>query len=196
VRIKKHILTKLTLQLYVAWIHTRCTLLRKLASEEPFPDFKTVEELLEDVERGDEKAVKRAKELRQIIAGYTPEQEGDITIWAEWIGTFDLAARESFRDLSKGVGVLTADYIVSLSTYRETLVSNLQRKWHVGSSSRGSDNKIVKHLDTIVARLLLVLTPDVTAPDAPEPLLGGMMLNYAWTFLNTVKTGIAEVSGT
>ncbi|KAG2130761.1 hypothetical protein DEU56DRAFT_757826 [Suillus clintonianus] len=179
--------------LYVAWIHTQCSLLRKLTSEEPFPDFKTIEELLDDVEHNVAGAAAKVKELREQIAGYTPEQEGDITIWAEWIGTFDIAARQAFRDLSKGVGVMTSEYIVSLSTYRETLIGHLRRKWRVGSTSRGSENKIVKHLDMIVARLLLVLTPDASANHAPEPLLGGMMLDYAWTYLTTVKTGIAEI---
>jgi hypothetical protein len=178
---------------FVAWINTRCTTLKRLASDEPFPDFKTVEKLLDDVEQGDEEAQKQVKKLRETIEGYAEEEEGDISIWGEVLEKVDSQVRETFRDSQKSLGRMTPEYVMQLSTYREGVLAVLQKTWLGGNAGRGKDNMIIRRLDSVMARVLLVLTPDVNADTAPEPLLGGMMLDYAWDYFQTVKIGIAEV---
>ncbi|KAG1726753.1 hypothetical protein EDB19DRAFT_1833324 [Suillus lakei] len=169
---------------FVAWINTRCTTLKRLASDEPFPDFKTVEKLLDDVEQGDEEAQKQVKKLRETIEGYAEEEEGDISIWGEVLEKVDS---------QKSLGRMTPEYVMQLSTYREGVLAVLRKTWLGGNAGRGKDNMIIRRLDSVMARVLLVLTPDVNADTAPEPLLGGMMLDYAWDYFQTVKIGIAEI---
>jgi hypothetical protein len=180
--------------LYVTWIETRCTTLRRLASEEPFPDYKTVEGLLEAVEGGDQDAYQQVAKLRATMAEYTEEEQGDISIWAEVFEKVDTQTKSSLRDVTKMVGQMTPEYVMALSKYRQGIVVILKKAWQVGNAPRGTDNKIVKHLDSVIARVLLQLTPDISQEWAPEPLLSGFMLDYVWASMMTVKAGIAEVS--
>ncbi|KAG0692122.1 hypothetical protein DFH29DRAFT_1009329 [Suillus ampliporus] len=163
--------------LFVMWIKKRCQTLRQLGSPTTFPDHKTVEALLQKAEKGDEAAKSEVHELRQSILAYGRDEEGDISMWAEVMDELDAHAITAFDEVQDSMEDMTSTYISRLSSYRQNVIEALKKKWSLNDVVKGGDNKIVQHLDRVVARVLLHLTPDAEEPRAPEPLIGGFMLD-------------------
>jgi hypothetical protein len=171
----------------------RCDVLKRLGSKKEFPDYETVQRLLDDAEAGDETAKKRVGELREMIASYDAEEDGDLGMWAEVLDDLDKHAQAAFTDTQEYLEEMTPKYIVALSSYRENVLHCLQKAWFK-HGTKATDNEITAHLDRVRARVAILLMPEEGAGSAPEPLLCGFMMDYAWNFMTQVEQGIAEVS--
>ncbi|KAG1718551.1 uncharacterized protein EDB91DRAFT_1089989, partial [Suillus paluster] len=129
----------------------------------------TVEKLLDRAENDDEAAKKKLKELRMSIENCKSDEEGDLAIWAEVIGpldkhtaVFQQAAKDSLQEMVPA-------YVGPLSTYRQHSVATLKKAWlSSGKGTQGGDNHIFQHLDRVIARVMLHLTPDEDEVQAPE----------------------------
>ncbi|KAG2335348.1 hypothetical protein BDR05DRAFT_954142, partial [Suillus weaverae] len=181
-------------QLYVSWIESRCKTLMRLSSCAPFPSYASVRHLLEKSEKGDKEAKVKLAELRKSIASCESADEGELSIWAEVIDKID-SHTSAFNDHIDSMEEMSPSYIEALSTYRNNVIRTLRHAWLVnkGNDTADGDNQIMKHLDSIIARVALHLTPSENAERAPEPLLGGFLMNYAWECMTKVKAGIAEI---
>ncbi|KAG2029474.1 hypothetical protein BDR03DRAFT_1018338 [Suillus americanus] len=180
--------------LYVLWIESRCKMLMRLSSHAPFPSYATVRQLLEKSEKGDTEAKDKLTELRQSMASCGPADEGELSIWAEVIEKLD-SHTSAFDDHTDMMEDMSPSYIEALSTYRNKVIRTLLHAWSVkeGNHAADGENQIMKHLDSIIARVALHLTPSENAERAPEPLLGGFLMNYAWKYMTKLKAGIAEI---
>jgi hypothetical protein len=170
----------------------RCNVLKRLGAKEEFPDYATVQGLLDHAEAGDESAKKKVADLRQTIARYEPQEDGDLGMWAEVMDELDKHARAAFDENVENLEEMSADYIVPLSSYREDVLQSLQKAWFK-RGAKPTDNDITAHLDRVMARVAIQLTPEEGAESAPEPLLCGFMLDYGWDCMTSVEYGIAEV---
>ena len=105
----------------------------------------------------------------------------------------DRHAQTAFTECQEHLEEMTPAYIAALSSYRQDVLRSLQTTWFK-RGVKATDNDITKHLDRVMARVAIYLTPEQGAEKAPEPLLCGFMLDYAWKFMTEVDHGIAEVS--
>ncbi|KAG1802532.1 uncharacterized protein BJ212DRAFT_1304810 [Suillus subaureus] len=180
--------------LYVSWIESRCKTLAMLSSRAPFPSHMAVRKLVEKSENGDKTAKDELTELRRVITSCLPADEGELSIWAPVLDKIDSHA-SIFADHADIIEEMSPSYIAALSTYRNNVIRTLRQAWLGNDSNRSADgeNTIFKHLDSIIARVALHLTPTETAERAPEPLLGGFLMDYAWNYMIKVKEAIAEI---
>ncbi|KAG1717317.1 hypothetical protein EDB19DRAFT_1923437 [Suillus lakei] len=178
--------------LYVSLADMRCTLLCKLASKKAFPSYKDVNSLLTKAKAGDAAAAIKVKALRESIADCEPKDEGDLSMWAEVISAIDTHAATTLEAVSGFMEEMSPTYVSPLSTYRDQVIKTLQQKWGLSSRFEAGENEILDHQDSVVARVLLQLTPDDTTAQAPAPLLGGFTLDYIWSCLTRVQLGIGE----
>ncbi|KAG1729012.1 hypothetical protein EDB19DRAFT_1832554 [Suillus lakei] len=155
-----------------------CTLLCKLASKKVFPSYKDVNSLLTKAKASDAAAAIKVKALRESITDCEPKDEGNLSMWAEVISAIDTHAAMTLEAVSGFMEDMSPTYMSPLSTYRDQVIKTLQQKWGLSNS--------------VVARVLLQLTPDDTTAQAPAPLLGGFTLDYIWSCLTRVQLGIGE----
>ncbi|KAG2028364.1 hypothetical protein BDR03DRAFT_988505, partial [Suillus americanus] len=151
-------------QLYVSWIESRCKTLMRLSSCAPFPSYASVRHLLEKSEKGDKEAKVKLAELRKSIASCESADEGELSIWAEVIDKID-SHTSAFNDHIDSMEEMSPSYIEALSTYRNNVIRTLRHAWLVnkGNDTADGDNQIMKHLDSIIARVALHLTPSENA---------------------------------
>jgi hypothetical protein len=181
------------LQLYVRWINLRCDTLRRLGSRQEFPSYAEVEKLLEDVENGKEEAKEEVKKLRGRMSKVVAEQDSDLGMWAEVMGDLDKDARRAFGEEPDEMESMTPGYVMALCSYRQDVHRTLKEAWFK-HGAEVSDNEITVHLDRVMARVAIYLTPEEGSTRAPEPLLCGFRLDYAWSTMMSVEKGIEEVS--
>ncbi|KAG2029473.1 hypothetical protein BDR03DRAFT_1018337 [Suillus americanus] len=177
---------------FVAWVNARVVILAKLGSDEPFPDYKTVSNLLDQMDAGNEEATEKVKTLRASINDSALFRDSDLSIWGDVAQALDKHAKTAFAEVAECIGEMTPSYITRLHTYQQNVVDTLQQTWLLKGRAKPGDADHLKHLDQVVARVALFLTPQPGSPYAPEPLLGGFMMDYAWRTFSRVEKGIAE----
>ncbi|KAG1755295.1 uncharacterized protein EDB91DRAFT_1242496 [Suillus paluster] len=179
---------------YLCWIEIRTATLKKLGSHKDFPSYKTVADLLDDAEAGDQQAIAEVEKLRKSINETQQDgEEGDLSMWAEVMQSLDNHAKTAFAQNIESIGQMTPKYVLRLSAYRQNAIMTLQDAWSVSPGKDYGENEILQHLDRVVARVAIHLTPKEGDRQAPEPLLGGMMMDYAWTTFSRLQEGIAEM---
>ena len=176
----------------------RSNTLRALSSTKEFPSYLTVRKLLGDAQCGadPEAARKTVSDLRGQIKENCDGTE-DLTIWAEAMDDIDRHAGEAFgtgledlEDLSE----MSIGYLRRLSRYRHSVIDTLMDRWLKNGPAETYDNPITERFDRVIARVAVWLTPIDGDTRAPEPLLSGVLMDYAWTCFTSMKEGIAEVS--
>ncbi|KAG0704650.1 hypothetical protein DFH29DRAFT_1067848, partial [Suillus ampliporus] len=179
---------------YLSWIEIRTVTLKKLGSHKDFPSYKKVSDLLDDAGAGDQKSIDAIEELRKSIdEAHKEGEEGDLSMWAEVMKAMNNHATAAFGEISSSIGQMTPKYVQHLSSYRQNVVNTLQEVWAVGPDKDYGENEILKHLDRVVARVAVHLTPKEGEREAPEPLLGAFMMDYAWSVFTKLEEGIAEL---
>jgi hypothetical protein len=108
------------------------------------------------------------------------------------MGELDKGARKAFQDNQEDMEAMTPTYIMSLSSYRQDIIRTLKDAWFKHGTS-ADDNEITLHLDRVMARVVIHLTPEEESVRAHEPLLCGFMLDYAWSSMMLMEKAIAEV---
>lgn len=151
--------------------------------------------LLKKVFAGDETATKRVGELRTLLAANVKaKDEHDLLIWASVMQSINKHASFAFSDIKDHIGDMTPTYVEPLSSYRQKVVHTLKDAWGLTENEDFEENEILVHLDRVVARVMLHLTPEQGKTNAPEPLLCGMLMDHAWTTFGCIKEGLQEVS--
>ncbi|KAG1893691.1 uncharacterized protein F5891DRAFT_979630 [Suillus fuscotomentosus] len=176
---------------YISWLEIRISTLRKLGSIDEFASYDTVVQLQERAEEGDEEAKKQLKTLRETMK--KSSSSFDMSMWTQVLAAMDKHAKDAFGELTDIIGDMSPKYIMHLSSYRSKVIKTLRDRWNLTSHANFQDNPILTHLDRIVARVALHLTPQEGKKNAPEPLLGGFMMSYAWASFTKIEKGIAEV---
>jgi hypothetical protein len=151
--------------------------------------------LLKEVFARDETAIARVAELRKsLVANVKSKDEHDLSIWASVMDAIDKHASFSFNDIKDRIGEMTPAYVEPLSSYRQKVVQSLRDAWGLTDNEDFDENEILVHLDRVVARVMLHLTPEQGKQHAPEPLLSGTLMDHAWTTFGSIKEGLQEVS--
>ncbi|KAG2029471.1 hypothetical protein BDR03DRAFT_1018334 [Suillus americanus] len=178
---------------YLSWIEMRAMTLKKLGSKGAFPNYKTVTELLDNAEAGDADAIAQVDALRKSIDDCPIENEvGDLSMWAEVLQALDDHAKEAFAPIIETIGKMTPKYISHLSLYQQNVLTTLEDMWSVSTGKDYGSNDILQYLDRVVARVAIHLTPQEGNRHAPEPLLGGTIMDHAWSTFMKLREGIGE----
>ncbi|KAG1735361.1 uncharacterized protein EDB91DRAFT_1083809 [Suillus paluster] len=155
---------------YLCWIEIRTATLKKLGSHKDFPSYKTVADLLDDAEAGDQQAIAEVEKLRKSINETQQDgEEGDLSMWAEVMQSLDNHAKTAFAQNIESIGQMTPKYVLRLSAYRQNAIMTLQDAWSVSPGKDYGENEILQHLDRVVARVAIHLTPKEGDRQAPEP---------------------------
>ncbi|KAG2353003.1 hypothetical protein BDR07DRAFT_1497243 [Suillus spraguei] len=181
--------------LYLLLLEARCTRLQVLGCQKEFPSYDTLSHLLEEAENGNETAKVKLTAMREDMSSCRSDELGDLSTWSEVIGKLDAHAAKSFEGHEDCMQQMTPAYVTALSKYRANVIRTLRESWSLSNKKESviQANEILKRLDSIVARVALSLTPDESANFAPEPLLGGWLMDYVWQCLTKVQVGIAEI---
>ncbi|KAG2075172.1 hypothetical protein BDR04DRAFT_1228928 [Suillus decipiens] len=182
--------------LYLRFIVSQVDTIKKLASNDDFPDYKTVESILEQADDDGSKGAEARKQIGLWKTQITNSQNtSDLTVFNDVFDQIDTYAQEVFKHVHTDIGEKTDAYLDALSGYRHNIVKLLRTKWLEGSNDAIEDNNTMQQYDRMTARVTVWLSPhDNTATsNAPIPLLSAWLLDYAWSSLNTVKEGIIEV---
>ncbi|KAG2125136.1 uncharacterized protein EDB93DRAFT_1110324 [Suillus bovinus] len=182
--------------IYLMWIEQRTITLRMLGSRSAFPSYKQVSALIDKADDGNTDAQAEIAKLRKIMeeSDYG-DDDSELTLWAEVLDSVDKHALDAFDTIRDSIGQMTPTYVMRLSSYRQGIINSMRNKWSINANKDYSqnENEILQHLDRVVARVALFLTPKEGETHAPEPLLGGFMMDYAWSTFNKLKLGLAEI---
>ncbi|KAG1761152.1 hypothetical protein EDD22DRAFT_954302 [Suillus occidentalis] len=179
----------------MSWIGMRIHALKRLCSKAPFPTYAEVSKLLDESESGDETVLAKLAELRAMIEHTVKaKDEGDMSVWAGVLQPIDKLADTYFNGVKTHIGDMTTEYVSPLSKYQHRVVKTLQDAWGLTDDEEFEDNEILAHLDRVVARVALYLTPQNGKTQAPLPLLGGFLMDFAWESLVGIQEGISEVA--
>ncbi|KAG2130917.1 hypothetical protein DEU56DRAFT_914675 [Suillus clintonianus] len=180
--------------MYLQWIKIRIETLRRLSSKAMFPSYAEVTDLLEKADARDAAAIAKVAELRTLLLR-TPKakDDQDLSLWANVMDGLDKNASSALSKISEHMGEMSPVYIAPLSIYRQSVVKTLQDGWGLTSNEDYEENEILAHLDRVVARVLLYLTPEQGQVHAPEPLLCGFVMNESWDSFVRIQDGLAEV---
>ncbi|KAG1719863.1 hypothetical protein EDD22DRAFT_854788, partial [Suillus occidentalis] len=177
----------------MSWIGMRIHALKRLCSKAPFPTYAEVSKLLDESESGDETVLAKLAELRAMIEHTVKaKDEGDMSVWAGVLQPIDKLADAYFNGVKTHIGDMTTEYVSPLSKYQHRVVKTLQDAWGLTDDEEFEDNEILAHLDRVVARVALYLTPQNGKTQAPLPLLGGFLMDFAWESLVGIQEGISE----
>ncbi|KIK38682.1 hypothetical protein CY34DRAFT_375569 [Suillus luteus UH-Slu-Lm8-n1] len=180
--------------LYLRFIASQAETLKKLASNDAFPDYKTVNATLERADENGPEAAEAQKQINLWKAQINNSQDAsDLAVFNDVFYKIDAYAEEVFTPVHTDIGEKTNAYLDALNDYRHNVVEFLRTKWLEGSNDVIEANDIMRQYDRITARIAVWLSPQDSANNAPIPLLSGWLLDYAWSSLNAVKEGIIEV---
>ncbi|KAG2053965.1 hypothetical protein BDR06DRAFT_1008156 [Suillus hirtellus] len=105
----------------------------------------------------------------------------------------DKHAKDAFGEITDTIGDMSPKYIMHLSSYWLKVIKTLRDRWNLTLHTNFKDNQILTHLDCVIARVMLHLTPQEGKKQAPDPLLGGFMMLYDWASFMKIERGITEV---
>ena len=177
--------------MHVKFIQQQVGLLKKFASDDPFPHAAEVRPILENMdEAGPEgdAARQQAMELRKKIMSAAP---GDHSVFSSVMSDINAFTSEVFQQ-SKDLGSWRQEYLVELYTYRQKILEVLQSVWL--SKKKKSSGESVKELEAIITRIDVWLKPDKGANHLPLPFPTAYILDYVWTALISITEGFKEVS--
>ncbi|KAG2355352.1 hypothetical protein BDR07DRAFT_1493281 [Suillus spraguei] len=181
---------------YVVLMESRCLTLRILACQDSFPSYGEITHLLNEAERGVVPAREKLASLRELLTDIPSIEKADISIWADVMPKIDKHAESAFHGVENTLLTMSPTYVEALSKYRSNVIFTLRSVWSLADKKPNEieENSILKHLDSITARLELHLTPEEDSNHVPEPLLTGWMLDYIWSSLTKIQLAIAEIS--
>lgn len=138
--------------------------------------------------------MKKIAELRTLL-GHTvkAKEEGDMTLWATVMQPINKLAVGYLSSVKEQLGDMSTSYVSRLSDYRQKVTRMLQDSWGLTENEDFTQNEILAHLDRVIARVALHLTPTEGKAQAPLPLLGGFLMDFAWESFVRIEEGIAEV---
>lgn len=138
--------------------------------------------------------MKKIAELRTLL-GHTvkAKEEGDMSLWATVMQPIDKLAVGYLSSVKEQLGDMSTSYVSRLSDYRQKVTRMLQDSWGLTENEDFEQNEILAHLDRVIARVALHLTPTEGKAQAPLPLLGGFLMDFAWESFVRIEEGIAEV---
>ncbi|KAG1734521.1 hypothetical protein EDB19DRAFT_1727519 [Suillus lakei] len=189
------VLTRLLFtKLYLRFIVSQAEIMKKLASGDDFPDYKTVNATLERADDGGPEGVEARKQIAVWKMQITDSQDtSDLAVFNDVFYQIDAHAEEAFAHVRSDIGEKTDAYLGALDDYRHDVVKLLRTKWLEGSDDAIEANDVMRRYDRITARIAVWLSPQDDASNAPIPLLSGWLLDYAWASFNAVKEGVTEI---
>ncbi|KAG1731831.1 uncharacterized protein EDB91DRAFT_1153268 [Suillus paluster] len=179
--------------LYLRFIVSQAEIMKKLASDDDFPDYKTVKTTLDLSYDDSLEGLAARKKIDQWKKQITNSQgASNLATFNDIFHEIDAHAEEAFARVHY-VGEKTDAYMCALGEYCDNVVASLRTKWLKGSNGPTESDDNIRQYDRITARIAVWLSPQDDASDAPTPLLSGWLLDYAWSSLNAMKEGIIEV---
>lgn len=177
--------------MHVQFIKRHVMVMQSVVSRDTFATRAEVRAALkkldEDTPEGEAAWVKVRKWREEIMAG----EPGEHCIFAEFIPTFDELAQKL---CSGGMAISWDDtYVNGLAEYTREVCENLRSVW-LSKGNKKTSPEDAKFFDAVLARILVVMTPDKEMDYLPDPLLSGCVLDYAWTSMGAVVEGLKEVS--
>ncbi|KAG2353803.1 hypothetical protein BDR07DRAFT_1382821 [Suillus spraguei] len=138
-------------------------------------------------QRGELSLHARNSQACGVIDRHSKYREADISIWADVMPKIDKHAESAFHGVENTLLTMSPTYVEALSKYRSNVIFTLRSVWSLADKKPNEieENSILKHLDSITARLELHLTPEEDSNHVPEPLLTG---------LTKIQLAIAEIS--
>lgn len=169
--------------------------MKKLASDDDFPDYKTVNATLEQADDNGPEGAEAQRQIGLWKMQITNSQDiSDLAVFDDVFDKIDTCAEEVFSTcIHTDIGEKTNAYLGALKHYRHKITTMLQKKWLEESSDAIEANDIMRRYDKITARIAVWLSPQDDASNAPIPLLSAWLLDYAWSSLSVVKEGVIEV---
>ncbi|KAG0701154.1 hypothetical protein DFH29DRAFT_928138, partial [Suillus ampliporus] len=181
--------------LYLRFVVSQAGIMKKLASDDDFPDYETVNNTLEracDDGPGSAEAREQIGLWKKQIAN--SQDTSDLTVFNRVFRKIDVHANEAFAQLPCDVvGEKTDAYMCALDDYCHNVVTSLRAEWLKGSNDPTELSDVMRRYDRIIARIAIWLSPQDDARDAPIPLLSAWLLDYAWSSLDGVKEGVIEI---
>ncbi|KAG2062779.1 hypothetical protein BDR04DRAFT_1123710, partial [Suillus decipiens] len=154
----------------------RTTIFKRLGSKAPFPSSAEVSELLDKVDARDAAAIDRVAQLRTSLqAKVKAKDEQNVSIWSSVMHTLNKHTSFTFNDIKDQIGEMAP-----------------VDAWGLTNNEDFEENEILAHLDRVIARVMLYLTPEQGKTHAPEPLLCGFLMNNAWDSFMRIKDGLQE----
>ncbi|KAG1831617.1 hypothetical protein EV424DRAFT_1372026 [Suillus variegatus] len=164
--------------LYLRFIVSQTDTMKKLASDDDFPDYKTVNATLEQADDNGPEGAEAQRQIGLWKMQITNSQDiSDLAVFDDVFDKIDTCAEEVFSTcIHTDIG--------ALKHYRHKITTMLQKKWQTD---------IMRRYDKITARIAVWLSPQDDASNAPIPLLSAWLLDYAWSSLSVVKEGVIEI---
>ncbi|KAG1725397.1 hypothetical protein EDD22DRAFT_853683 [Suillus occidentalis] len=166
-----------------------------LCSKALFPTYVEVSKLLDASKSGDKTVLAKLAELRTMIeCTVKVKDEGGMSVWAGVLQLINKLVDMYFNGIKTHIRDMTTAYVSPLSKYQHRVVKTLQDVWGLTDDEEVEDNEILAHLDCIIARVALYLTPQNGKTQAPLPLLGFFLMDFTWESLVGIQEGISEVA--
>ncbi|KAG2121245.1 hypothetical protein DEU56DRAFT_835029 [Suillus clintonianus] len=180
--------------LYIRFIASQADIMKKLASGDDFPDYTTVNTVLQQAGDDSPEGAEARKQIGLWKTQITNSQDStDLAVFNDVFDKIDAYAEKVFEHLHSDIGEKTDAYLNALDDYRHDVVKFLRTKWLEGSNDPTELNDITRRYDRITARVAVWLSPYDDASKAPIPLLSAWLLDYAWSSLDAVKEGVTEI---
>ncbi|KAG2338298.1 hypothetical protein BDR05DRAFT_1062868 [Suillus weaverae] len=181
--------------LYLRFVVSQVGIMKKLASDDDFPDYKTVNATLERADDDGPEGAEAQKQIGQWKIQITNSQDAlDLAVFNDVFDGIDTYAEEAFAHVHNDIGEKTNAYLDALDGYHHNIVKFLRTTWLEGSNDTIEANDIMRRYDRITARIAVWLShQDDASNTAPIPLLSAWLLDYAWLSLNAVKEGVIEI---
>ncbi|KAG1831405.1 hypothetical protein EV424DRAFT_1343135 [Suillus variegatus] len=175
---KNSCLQKVQTKIYLSWCEIRISILRKLGLQDEFMSYNTLVKLQDQAKEGNEDAIKQIKTLWETMK--KGRRGCNMAIWAQVLEA--LATHQGC--IQQHIG---HDW-----GHDSEVIKMLQDTWNLTLNTNIKDNKILMHLDRIVAHVMLHLMSQEGKTQAPELLLGGFMMTYTWVSFMKIERGIGD----
>ncbi|KAG1867083.1 hypothetical protein C8R48DRAFT_143755 [Suillus tomentosus] len=181
--------------LYLRFIVSQTDTMKKLASDDDFPDYKTVNATLEQADDDGPEGAEAQRQIGLWRMQITNSQDiSDLAVFDDVFDKIDTCAEEVFSTcIHTDIGEKTNAYLGALKRYRHKITTILRKKWLEESNDAIEANDVMRRYDKITARIAVWLSPQDDARNAPIPLLSAWLLEYAWSSLSVVKEGVIEI---
>ncbi|KAG2158691.1 uncharacterized protein EDB93DRAFT_1119853 [Suillus bovinus] len=181
--------------LYIRFIVSQAETMKKLASNDDFPDYQTVNATLEQADNDGPEGAEAQKQIGLWKTQIANSQGiSDLTVFDDVFDDIDTYTEEVFSACAHtDIGEKTDAYLSALTRYRPKIITTLRKRWLEASNEAIEATDIMRQYDKITARIAVWLSPQGDANNAPIPLLSAWLLDYAWSSLNAVKEGVIEV---
>ncbi|KAG2037983.1 hypothetical protein BDR03DRAFT_956049 [Suillus americanus] len=181
--------------LYIRFIVLQAETMKKLASNDDFPDYKTVNSTLERADDGGLEGAEARKQIAVWKMQITNSQDAsDLAVFNDVFYNINAYAEETFAHVQHtDIGEKTNTYLDALNDYCRLVIKLLRTKWLEGSNDTIEEDDIMQRYDRMTARIAVWLSPQGDTSHVPIPLLSAWLLDYAWSSLNVVKEGVVEI---